>query len=393
MKEETINEVTMDPRKWVDIFCKRKYKGYHIRGTIFPLRDGFQDEYDEVYKVYVHYRFVITALVNEEYLRETTRRREKLPEAGYLWDFYVSSEKEYLKEVRDERLDDLDFWREEPEARRSNDDFYGETIEEYMKNRTLVIGLDEADIQESEYLDKAIRSKKEGILLNMDFVVNRIEIVSPEAEKRDHLARIYTIPALYCPDGNRNFSDDFDDFFGDQFETAYYNFDYNYLEKKEYEAILKSIGELGGEWIQKNSVSKRYLKKLNRLNSKMGDRTYPLTDFCWQFFDDLIDDLTTKKQIKKCQFCGDFFAYQSRWPNKKFCSPTFEGKSCRKSHDNRLDYQRHQEERKLKAKEYQVKTRAEKKEEERLKAEKKKEKNREYQRGLRAPKKKLGIKK
>ncbi|GAF73310.1 unnamed protein product, partial [marine sediment metagenome] len=144
---------------------------------------------------------------------------------------------------------------------------------------------------------------------------------------------------------------------------------------------------------EKNVINKRYLKKLNLLNKRMGDRTYPLTDFCWKFFDDLVDDLTTQKRIEECQFCGDFFIYQPRWPTKKFCSLRFEGKNCRKDHNNRLDYRRHPEERKLKAREYQRKRRAEKKEQDRLKEEKKKEENRKYQREYRALLRKYGAKK
>ncbi len=134
---------------------------------------------------------------------------------------------------------------------------------------------------------------------------------------------------------------------------------------------MHSIGELSYEWIQKNAMSERYLKRLNRVNGRIGDRTYPLTNFCWKFLDDLVDDLTTQKQIARCEFCGDFFIYQPRWPTKKFCSLRFEGKDCKKVYHNKTDYQKHPEERKSKARDYQRKKRAEKKEQDRLKAEKK----------------------
>ena len=127
------------------------------------------------------------------------------------------------------------------------------------------------------------------------------------------------------------------------YEILYFNLGYDYLAKRKYNRVLESTGRLGHEWIKINTISKRYLKRLNRLNEIIGDRTDPLTDFCWKFFDDLIDDLTTQKQIGKCQLCGDFFEHL-RVREKKFCSLKSEGKNCGKSARNKRYYEKHKDE-------------------------------------------------
>lgn len=391
MKKETLNKTILKKNRPLEIFCNQQYKGYHIRGQIGELYDSFSNERTNEYGS-AFYRFAITFLMNETY-RKVMKDRHK--ETGPMFcEVYSLSEKEFLAERKRFYLESTGQTEKEHEP---NGSALKRILELTPRDTTLVIDLDEANIQESEYLNESIKAKNNVILLSLDFVVNRTQI-PPSSEKTvDYLNRIYAIPAFHCFESNEDedkvIEADFADFFDDIFEITHFTYEYDYMKKREYWTILNSIGELSYEWIQKNAISKRYLKRLNRVNRSIGDRTYPLTSFCWKFFDDLVDDLATQKQIKKCQFCDDFFTYQPRWPTKKFCSPTFEGKNCRKDYDNRLDYRRHPEERKLKAREYQRKKRAEKKEQDRIKAEKKKEENRKYQREYRALLKKYGVKK
>lgn len=388
MKKETINKVTMDPKKDVEIFCSHRYKGYHIRGAIFQLRDCFWDEEVQEDYAYVYYRFAVMALVNAAYQKGVKEIRK---EGGrLLWEFYGLTEKEYLDA---EKRRYLDFQRSQPKEHRPSGSFAKEMLEDNMRNRSLLIDLEEAGIQESEYLNESIKAKKNAILLNLGFVVNRIEMLSDREKERDYLSRIYTIPAFHCPERNEDPQEDFEDFFERNFEIIYFDYECNYLQKREYHGILSSIGHLSYEWIEKNTVGNRYLRRLNRLNGRIGDRMYPLTNFCWKFFDDLVDDLTIQKQVTRCEFCRDFFVYQRRWPTKKFCTLRFEGKDCRKAYHNRTNYKRNPEERKLKARDYQRKRRAEREEQDRLKEERKKEESRIYQRDYRALLKKHGVKK
>lgn len=347
MKKEILNKATMYVHKEVDIFCSHKYKGYHIRGTIFSLDDYFQEKKGGRNTILVNYRFAITALVNTAYLRKIRKLRKE--QEWRKWDLHASTEKEYLRAARRKQLND---WR--------NTNYYPteEKIEQFMKNRTLLIDLDEAGIKESEYLAESIRTKKEVILLNMDFVVDRIGVGSPQAKKRNHFGRIYTIPAFHCPERRVNPNRDFISFFDEKFEDIYSKLEYDYLGKKEYFTILNSIGKLSYDWIEKNAISKGYLKKLNGVNRSMGGRTYPLTDFCWKFFDDLVDDLVSQKQIKKCQVCGGFFRYNPRVAHKKFCSFKSEGKDCGKKTRYKRWYDKHKNEVREKQREEMRDTRA-----------------------------------
>ena len=368
MKKETINKAILDEEGETEIFCKEKYRGYYIRGTIFDLTDYFCEEGEEKYNASVDYRLAITVLVDASF--RATARRQRINKGMFLaLDGFT--EQEYLEAQRPAFLDYLITG---PRAYPPGSDSTKEALGRHMENKTLVIGLDEANIKESEYLNESIRAKKDAILLNMDFVVNGIEIFAPPAKERKYLDRIYATTAFHCPNRSYDSESDFVELFEEVFEISYFRLECGYLQKKEYYAILDSIGELSYEWIEENTMSKRYLNKLNRLNKKIGDRDrmYPLSNFCWKFFDDLIDDLTTRKQIIRCPSCRDFFIYQRRQPTRKFCTPS-KDKNCRRTYNNRLDHERHAEERKLKARNYQIKKRAEKKEKDRIEAEKKEE--------------------
>jgi len=96
-------------------------------------------------------------------------------------------------------------------------------------------------------------------------------------------------------------------------------------------------------------ITETYLEYLNEVQSEIGERNYPFTNFVYKFFDELIADLVEQNQISQCQFCGDFFPINNRQKTKKYCSPKYEGKDCGKKARNKIDYERHKEERKAKA--------------------------------------------
>lgn len=348
MRKETINRVVLEPGKQVEIFCKRQYKGYYIRGNIYEITDRFREEESEKVYATVAYRSMMLALVNQTYQKRLKKRQKEARVDA--WGFYYNTQREYLNGEKHRLLSQY------------SRPFDQRLLEDDLRKNTFLIDLNEAGIRESAYLDQSLRDKKDIILLEMGFTVNKVEPLSHHTSRREYLNRIYTFPAFHMPEKNKYPEDDLWRWFDEMFELLYFELNYQHMKKGEYVSILTSIGNLSYEWIQKNAISKRYLKRLNRVNRSIGDRMYPLINFCWKFLNDLVDDLTTQKQIARCQFCGDFFIYQRRWPTKKFCSLRFEGKNCRKDYNNRLDYRRHPEERKLKAREYQRKKRADKKE-------------------------------
>jgi len=377
MRKEIINRIKCeDESVRIEIFCNRQYKGYYVRGHIDTIQDS-GSVHDLMRGLFgsINYRFIITVLVSGKYQERIKRGkiRSFQRDVGFeRWNtenmFAWTTQKEYV----DGRKRWLLAISREWSNSRTYDRHIPEWQEEAFRNESLVIDLDEAGITENSYLEESVRAKKDIILLDMDFFVDEIKLTNGR-QMRPYYDRIYTIPAFWCPIRTKELTMwDFSYWFDDLYEILYSNLGYDYLKKREYNTILESVGNLGYEWLRKNTVNKRYLKRLSRISGETGDRTYPLTNFCWKFLDDLIDDLTSQKQIVQCQFCRDFFIYQRRWPTKKFCSLRFEGKNCRKDYNNSLYYRRHLEELKLKAREYQRKRRAEKKEHDRLKAEKKK---------------------
>jgi len=343
MRKEIINRIKWEESDRIQIFCNRQYKGYYVRGNIDSVWDSFSF-YDEKSKecfASVNYLFLIIGLVNDQYQKRTKKWRRStrsLPidngvaEWDTLGTFEWNTQKEYVDERKRRQLA---IQREESNSHRH----ILEWREEVFRTESWVIDLDEAGITENRYLEESIRAKKDIILLDMDFLVDAIEL-KPNQRMRDHLNKIYTIPAFWFrPRNVRLQLEEPYHWFDDLYEILYEKFDCLYLEKKKYSRILESIGDLSYEWIQRKTISNRYLKRLNQLNKGIGDRTYPLTNFCYKFFDDLIDDLTTQKQMLKCQNCGDFFEHL-RVRVKKFCSLKSEGKNCGKSARNKRYYRK-----------------------------------------------------
>jgi len=281
MRKEIINRIKCeDESVRIEIFCNRQYKGYYVRGHIDTIQDS-GSVHDPIRGLFgsINYRFIITVLVNDTYQERIKRGKIRSfqrdvgferwnTENMFAWRTqkeYVDGRKRWLLALRQQRSRSpthngptgLTKWEEE----------------EMFKNETLVIDLDEAGITENRYLEESIRAKKDTILLDMDFFVDEIKLTNGQ-EMRHYLKRIYTIPAFWCPIRTKELTmSDFSYWFDDLYEILYFNLGYDYLAKREYNRILESTGRLGHEWIESNTISKRYLKRLNRLNESIGDRT------------------------------------------------------------------------------------------------------------------------
>lgn len=167
--------------------------------------------------------------------------------------------------------------------------------------------------------------------------------------ERNYPKKIYSLPAFYFSDYGKdnksqlkhysNLSLPSDNFLDIIYDTICIDFNYQYLPIADYFTILRGIGNLAWEWIDKNKITNKYLKYLNTFQPEIKDRNYPFTNFCYKFLDELIADLVTQKQISQCQFCGDFFKYKY---NKKYCSPLqkYENKNCRKQAQDHRRYLR-----------------------------------------------------
>lgn len=351
MKRDTVNKiVASNPNAHViEIFCNQRYEDYHVRGQIDKETVRLADERGKEMRAQIDYRFLILVLVNDMYQKEVgigVRDSFSL-EFGLL---FKNTERQYLEAQSDYLA---------KETHRTSGPLLRETAKNF-RHSTFVIDLKEAGIIENSYLNESIRAKKSVILLDLEVILNKIEITPPGfGEETDNcLRRIYALPAFYVREGaggvlgsGKIVTDRFDDLY----ETLYFCLDYNYLNRKKYYGTLIDIGFIGDVWIRKGRIGTRVIQLLNQLQKGIGDRTYPLTNFCYKFLDDLVDDLLTQKQITRCQLCGDFFkCFQS----KKYCSLKYEGKDCGKKARYRRWYEKHKRQILPKARKEMKETRA-----------------------------------
>lgn len=206
------------------------------------------------------------------------------------------------------------------------------------------VKIEDLEIKESPYIKKSIKEKKDIILLDMDIILDNIENYEKSIDIESiYPQKIYSFPAL-------NYSDLWEyvinnlkdgsgflftgyklDFIKNLYDIVCLKLDYRYLSRKDYLIILRDIGNLAWDWIDKKKITKKYLKQLNAVKPEIEVRTCPFTNFCYKFLDELIADLVTQKQISQCQFskCGDFFKYKG---NKKYCSilSKYEDNNCQR---------------------------------------------------------------
>ncbi len=328
----------------VEIFCNKQYKGYYVRGLIRAIFHYIHDDPYERECAAVDYRYATLALVNDNY----QERIEKQWKEDYPPPFFSGNiEKDYLNAVRNCAK----------KSGRRDISWVEQMIKKYL-HRTFTISLDEAEITQNQYLEDSIKKAKDIILLHADFVVNKAKTLVEESRMLKYVERIYIIPAFYFPKRDEYDSDVFSNWFEKEYDLFHIDFGCDYPTKREYCRILKSIGSLSYEWIKQREITRDCVNRLNKLNGSMGKRTYPVMNFCGQFLDDLIDDLTAQRKIRKCLRCKDFFEYNPRVAHKKFCSFASEGKDCGKKAGYKRWYEKHKNEVRLKQKEEMRDTRA-----------------------------------
>jgi len=298
----------------VEIFCPQKYKGYYLRGQVVELHDNIEDASLPQGCGHAVYHFRIFALISDAYAKSI--------------------------DLDDDILDDFRLGT-----------LIGRTKAEFLKiqgdkakNNPVEISLKGFGIQETPYLLNSIRNNKDAIVLKIDVSLDRV--LDPESEKDKilsrQLKRIYQLPAYHLAKNSDYHEDDIERLFFDAlFNILYLNLDYNFTDKREYQRLLNETAELGYKWIQNKTVSKQYIEKLNKFYSAIKDRTLPFYDFCFRFFDDLLDELKEKQKITQCSFCGNIFPFHK---SRKYCALQTEGKDCGKPARNKRFYIKHREE-------------------------------------------------
>jgi len=338
------------PGGYIEIFSNVKFKDYYLRGQATIFLDPFYDTYATENRKLIaigYYFFFLFVLVNNKY-----QKIYKKENYEFSYDFGI-----FVGNTIDEVLE------KNPNNNICNYEDFSKNDKLMMLTRNILNGSEiipisikkeDFEIKESSYLKKSIEEKKDIILLDMDIILDNIE----NYEKRINIEsiypqKIYSFPALNYSDiweyeiNDRKGDSEFLytgydlDFIKNLYDIVCLKLDYHYLSRKDYSIILRNIGNLAWDWIDKEKITKKYLKHLNVVQSEIGDRNYPFTNFCYKFLDELIADLVTQKQISQCQFCGDYFRYLK---GKKYCSLKFEGKDCGKKARDKIYYEKHKKE-------------------------------------------------
>lgn len=337
-----------------ELFCEKQYKGYYLRGQVTEVPCNIY--YGRLRTIHGHaiYRIMILALVKGTYQERLKRDEGPHSTFGVL---FCNTEEEYLK---NEEASELKFKKAWSDWLQSKGTSVEESVEELKPRKTTLvgIGMDEAEIKEDPYLGKSIAAGKEAILLNIELYLERSKLVSEFGIEIDQTTRIYPFLVDNFKKKSENGPRTLDGWFSSLYDVVYFNFDYDYLDRRKYLAILENIGNLCHEWMKVEKVTSEYFRTLNKFNQSVPKRTDPLTDFCYRFFDDLTDDLIAHRQVVKCQRCGDFFRYNPRVAHKKFCSFKSEGKDCGKKTRYRRWYEKNKDEVRRKQREEMRDTRA-----------------------------------
>lgn len=294
-----------------EIFCSQKYKGYYLRGQLVELSDNIYDR--SLPEGYGHavYHFKIFALINDAYIKGLDLDEERL-EHNRLGILIGRTKSEFQK------------------IQHNN-----------AKNNPVEISLKDISIQETPYLLNSIRNNKDAIVLKIDIILDRVHDPKNGKIMSRGLKRIYQLPAYHLNKDSEHHERDTERFFEDLFNILYFNLDYHFTDKHEYQRLLNKIAELGYEWLQTQAVSKEYITKLNKFYSTIKDRSLPFYDFCYKFFDDLLDELKEKQKITQCSFCGNIFPFHK---SRKYCAMPTEGKDCGKPARNKRFYIKHRDE-------------------------------------------------
>lgn len=320
----------------IEIFCVQKFKGYYLRGQVVEISDNIYDKALPDGHGYAYYHFKFFALINDDYIKNLNAETEQL-EYSRLGFLFGRRKTEFLKMQREKELNSAKEMA--TDLKTTPDKLLKDALSK--KNKPIEINLKEIEIQGTPYILNSIRNKKEAIIVKLDLRLDRVLYPKDNKIIPGYPKRIYQLPAYHLAANSDYHEGDTAGFFENLFDILYFNFDYNFTDKREYHRLLSEIGELGYEWIENKSLSQKYIKKLNKFYTAIKDRSLPFYDFCYKFFDDLMDELKDKRKITQCSFCGNIFPFHS---TKKYCALQTEGKNCGKSARNKRFYIRHKKE-------------------------------------------------
>ena len=349
----------------VEIFCKKKIKNYYIRGQVIEQRIIINEPNSYKHSGEAIYRIYLFVLVNEEYQREwieplinshikdnlqqskVSFTPEKFPtihvnltEMGFYFGiFFGNTEKEFLKKMNIIDLNSLCIDDERPGGYEFERDFDEDPVST-INNPPIYIDYVDVNLNEKDpFILNSIQKQKNIILLDIDILIDKA--ISKE--------KTYYIPQTITHIGNKFYfsftryhtpSESLQSFPHSLFNTIYYNCKFQLMDKQDYEQLLAKIGYLCFTWHKFNNINSEFISVLNNLRQDRNNNYNVLKNFCYKFYDNLIESLLFKNEISQCQFCGDYFKYRK---GKIFCSLKSEGKDCGTKARNKRFYKDHKE--------------------------------------------------
>lgn len=278
---------------------------------------------------YAYYHLRIFGLMNNKHLNKYGNNL-----AFHLGVFIDKNAKEFLKNQKG-----WDLAYAEAMHKRLNKS-PEEIVSKAIHNPPITINISDIDFEDNDYLRSSIKSKKDIILLCTDLHMDRV--ISPKSGQiiADYPQRIHQLMAYHLSGCSEYEESETADWFWDLYDIIYFNFDYDFTTRKQYQHLLSTTGDLSDLWLTKRKIIKRYLALLNKFIATISYGQYPFNDFCYQFFGNLLRDLIENKKICQCGLCGDVFPFKTK---KKYCALLSEGKDCGKKARNRQFYLKHRD--------------------------------------------------
>jgi hypothetical protein len=349
----------------VEIFCKKKIKNYYLRGQVIEqtINISKYNPYENLGNAV--YRIFVFVLVDKEYQHKciepliNAHRKDNLPQSKvnfspekfptiyvnltemgfYFGVFFGNTEKEFLKKMNIIDLNSLCIDDERPGGYEFERDFEDDPVNT-KNNPPVYIDYEDINLNEKDpYILNSIQRQKNIILLDIDILINRA--ISEE--------KTYCIPQTITYIGEEFYfsfirhhtpSESLQSLAHSLFNTIYYNCSFQLMNKMDYEQILTKIGYLCFTWHKFNNINSEFLSVLNSLREDRNNNYNVFKNFCFKFYDNLIELLLLKNEINQCQLCGDYFKHLK---GKKYCSLKSEGKDCGTKARNKRFYKDHKD--------------------------------------------------
>jgi hypothetical protein len=341
-----------------ELFVKRKYKNYSIRGrgykAYFPYNPTlYNAEFDST----ALFDMEIYALTSDAYLQGTARLSKN---QGFAFTGKAPSQfiRNMVKECLILSKPKMDLQMHRIEASLKNDlpqitldkivelmprvnkallpRFYNYLIENLFE--TFYINLNDIDFNENKYLADSIKCRKPAILFSLDFYPTGS--INKAGKKSSKYVEFYMALACCFTNYAKEHIDGRYENTLSTFNKIYDDWTINVgpfpTSKDEFLKKLEYIAKIAFEWIKSKKATSELIDLFN--SDPFGAENVescPIAYFCFSILEDLFSDITDKIDIRQCSYCKRFFLSTNEI---EFCS-----KKCKTSFYNHIFYKKNRD--------------------------------------------------